>query len=158
MKWLFIYPEQRIASVNRLVIPAGTPVTFKITSATVMNSFFIPRLGSQIYAMSGMTTSLNLMADKPGTFNGLSAHYSGRGFPGMAFKTNAVPEQSFRQWVNQSRNSGPQLDNQHYADLLKDSVDVKPYTYRSVPPALFNAIVRYSGTRTAKIAIDGRER
>ena len=157
-KWLFIYPEQGVASVNRLVIPAGTPVTFKITSATVMNSFFIPRLGSQIYAMSGMTTSLNLMADRPGTFNGLSAHYSGRGFPGMAFKTEAIPAPQFREWIRRSKSTGPALDGQHYVDLMKDSVDVKPYTYRSVPASLFNAIVQNSGTENSKVAIDGRER
>jgi len=79
-KWLFIYPDQGVAAVNQLVIPAGTPVQFRLTSATVMNSFFVPQLGSQIYAMGGMITHLNLLADKPGEFPGFSANYSGAGF------------------------------------------------------------------------------
>ena len=84
-KWLFIYPEQDVASVNRLVVPAGTPVHFQLTSATVMNSFFVPQLGSQIYTMAGMATQLNLQADKPGTYPGLSAQFSGDGFSDMRF-------------------------------------------------------------------------
>src|SRR5208282_2731073 len=82
-KWLFIYPEEGIAAVNQLVIPAGTPVRFRLTSATVMNSFFVPQLGSQIYTMPGMTTHLNLLADRPGEFPGISANFSGDGFADM---------------------------------------------------------------------------
>ena len=88
-KWLFIYPNQRVASVNQLVIPAGVPVHFSLTSASVMNAFFIPQLGSMIYTMNGMTTQLNLQADAPGTFLGLSSHYSGDGFSGHAFRRAA---------------------------------------------------------------------
>ena len=90
-KWLFIYPDQGVAAVNQLVIPAGTPVQFPLTSATVMNSFFVPQLGSQIYTMGGMTTHLNLLADKPGEYRGFSANYSGDGFSEMRFVVKSVP-------------------------------------------------------------------
>src|SRR5207253_8731442 len=98
-KWLFIYPDQGIAAVNQLVIPAGTPVRFRITSATVMNSFFVPQLGSQIYAMAGMTTHLNLLADRPGEYRGLSANFSGDGFSDMQFIVQSVPIGAFDSWV-----------------------------------------------------------
>src|SRR5262249_44809260 len=84
-KWLFIYPDQQIAAVNQLVIPAGSVVNFRLTSATVMNSFFIPQLGSQIYTMGGMITHLNLLADEPGEYPGFSANFSGDGFSEMRF-------------------------------------------------------------------------
>jgi cytochrome o ubiquinol oxidase subunit 2 len=157
-KWLFIYPEQGIASVNRLVIPVGTPVSFRITSATVMNSFFVPRLGSQIYAMSGMTTRLNLQADQAGRYRGLSAHYSGKGFPGMAFPADAVTSAQFAGWVAGAKATGPLLDGRGYLALLEESEDVRPYTYRAVAPGLFDEVVRQSGTLSARGAIDGRER
>ncbi len=156
-KWLFIYPDQGVASINRLVVPAGTPVSFRITSATVMNSFFIPRLGGQIYAMSGMTTRLHLMADQPGRYRGLSAHYSGKGFPGMAFKADAVPRAQFAQWVQSTKGAGQPLDGPHFMQLMKDSENVKPYTYGAVMPKLFDRIVANSGTLTAKTAVNGRE-
>ncbi|HEX8484410.1 ubiquinol oxidase subunit II [Sphingomonas sp.] len=157
-KWLFIYPEQGVASVNRLVIPAGTPVSFRITSASVMNSFFVPRLGSQMYAMSGMTTRLNLMADQPGRYRGLSAHYSGKGFPGMAFFADAVTAQQFAGWAAGAKANGPVLDGRGYLALLEESENVKPFTYRAVGPGLFDEIVRQSGTLSARTASSGRER
>ncbi|WP_374942477.1 ubiquinol oxidase subunit II [Sphingomonas sp.] len=156
-KWLFIYPDQGVASINRLVIPVGTPVSFRITSATVMNSFFVPRLGSQIYAMSGMTTRLNLMADKPGRYRGLSAHYSGKGFPGMAFPADAVSPAQFAGWVAGAKAGGPVLDARGYLKLLDESENVKPYTYRTVAPGLFDEVVRQSGTLSAHKAVGGRE-
>src|SRR6267142_2668741 len=94
-KWLFIYPGQRVASVNQLVVPAGVPVHFSLTSASVMNAFFVPQLGSMIYTMNGMRTQLNLRADAPGTFLGLSSHYSGDGFSGMHFDVQALPPAQF---------------------------------------------------------------
>ena len=94
-KWLFIYPGQRVASVNQLVVPAGVPIHFSLTSASVMNVFFVPQLGSMIYTMNGMTTQLNLRADAPGTFLGLSSHYSGDGFSDMHFDVQAVPAEQF---------------------------------------------------------------
>ncbi len=94
-KWLFIYPEQGVASVNQLVVPAGVPVHFSLTSASVMNAFFVPQLGTMIYTMNGMTTQLNLQADQPGVFHGLSSQYSGDGFSGMAFEVRAVSSGDF---------------------------------------------------------------
>ena len=156
-KWLFIYPDQGIASVNRVVAPVGTPVAFQITSATVMNSLFVPQLGGQIYAMAGMETKLHLQADRPGSYQGLSAHYSGRGFPGMTFRMDAVSPQQFAGWIAGAKRSGPLLDRAGYLALLKDSENVAPYTYRAVAPGLFDAVVKDSGTLSAKRAKDGRQ-
>lgn len=156
-KWLFVYPDLGVASVNRLVIPAGTPVRFRITSATVMNSFLVPQLGSQIYAMSGMTTHLNLMADHPGTYRGLSAHYSGSGFAGMAFTVVSVAPADFAGWVAQTKTAGPVLDGRGFVALNRESMDVKPYTYRAVAPRLFEAVVHNAGTLSTKTAVDGRQ-
>jgi cytochrome o ubiquinol oxidase subunit II len=140
-KWLFIYPEQGVASVNQLTIPVGTPINFELTSSGVMNSFFIPQLGSQIYTMSGMVTRVYLQADHPGTYRGLSANYSGDGFADMRFKAEALPAENFAQWVNATRAAGPALDTQTYADLAKPSKAVVPFTYRSVAPNLFDEVV-----------------
>src|SRR6202045_2688432 len=120
-KWLFIYPDQAVAAVNQLVIPAGTPVHFRLTSATVMNSFFIPQLGSQIYTMGGMTTHLNLLADEPGEYPGFSANFSGDGFAEMQFIAKAVPAGDFNAWVTQVRGTGSALDDAGYAALAKPS-------------------------------------
>jgi cytochrome o ubiquinol oxidase subunit 2 len=140
-KWLFIYPDEGIASVNQLTIPAGIPIIFELTSASVMNSFFVPQLGSQIYTMSGMVTRLHLQADHPGTFRGLSAQYSGAGFSDMRFTVDAVPSDKFAQWVTVTRSAGPELDAQTYAALAKPSKAVAPFTYRAVALSLFNDIV-----------------
>jgi cytochrome o ubiquinol oxidase subunit 2 len=140
-KWLFIYPEQGIASVNHLVVPAGTPISFELTSSGVMNSFFVPQLGSQIYTMSGMVTHLQLQADHPGSYRGLSAQFSGDGFADMRFTVDAVPAQQFEQWVTTTRDGGPVLDAQTYAELAKPSEAVAPFTYRAVAPGLFNTIL-----------------
>jgi cytochrome o ubiquinol oxidase subunit 2 len=141
-KWLFIYPQQRVASVNRMVVPVGVPLDLKITSASVFNVFFVPQLGSQIYAMYGMTSRLNLQADRPGVYLGLSAHFSGDGFPGMHFDVDAVSPRAFSDWAAAAHASGPVLDEAAYRGLLKQSQDVSPYTYRSVPAGLFERIVR----------------
>jgi cytochrome o ubiquinol oxidase subunit 2 len=140
-KWLFIYPEQGIAAVNQLVIPVGTPVHFRLTSATVMNSFFVPQLGSQIYTMGGMTTHLNLLADAPGEYPGISAMFSGDGFSDMRFIAKAVPASDFNVWVARVRGTGPALDEAGYAQLAKPSIAVPPTTYRSVEPNLFERII-----------------
>jgi cytochrome o ubiquinol oxidase subunit 2 len=140
-KWLFIYPEQGIAAVNQLTIPVGTPVSFELTSSSVMNSFWVPQLGGQIYTMAGMTTRLHLQADHPGTYRGASANYSGEGFADMRFNVDAVPAEKFAQWVDTARSAGPVLDAQAYADLAKPSKAVAPFTYRSAAPGLFNGIV-----------------
>ncbi len=143
-KWLFIYPDEGIASVNRLVIPAGTPVHFTLTSASVMNSFFIPRLGSMIYTMNGMADQLNLMADRPGVYAGLSSHFSGDGFPGMHFAVDAVRPADFAAWIARVRSTGPSLDAASYTALEKQSLDVAPFTYAAAAPGLFHDIVNQS--------------
>jgi cytochrome o ubiquinol oxidase subunit 2 len=140
-KWLFIYPEQGVASMNYLVAPVGVPLHFRITSASVFNVFFVPRLGSEIYTMYGMTTQLNLQADRPGIYPGLSAQFSGDGFSDMAFDLRAVTAEEFSAWTAATGASGPMLDEAGYRNLLKQSQNVKPYTYRSVQPGLFDAIV-----------------
>ena len=139
-KWLFIYPEQGVASVNGLTIPAGRPIHFTLTSASVMNSFFVPQLGSQIYTMSGMASQLYLQADQPGTFAGLSTHLSGDGFADMTFAVQAVPPDQFDAWVAATR-AGPRLDAGSYAELAKQSAKVRPFTYGAADPALFGQIV-----------------
>jgi cytochrome o ubiquinol oxidase subunit II len=139
-KWLFIYPEQHIASVNRLVAPVGTPVHFRLTSASVMNVFFVPQLGSEIYAMYGMVTDLNLQADRSGTFHGLAAQVNGDGFSDMHFDTRAVSPEEFSEWVSAAQTSGPALDDAAYRLLLRQSSNIEPYTYHSVAPHLFEAI------------------
>ena len=140
-KWLFIYPDQGVASVNRLTIPVGTPVSLELTSSGVMNSFFVPQLGSQIYTMAGMTTHLHLQADYPGTYRGFSAQFSGEGFADMHFDADAVTGDKFAQWLESARSAGPGLDAQTYADLAKPSAAVAPFTYRSVAPGLFDSIL-----------------
>jgi cytochrome o ubiquinol oxidase subunit II len=141
-KWLFIYPQQNVASVNRMVVPVGVPLDLKITSASVFNVFFVPQLGSEIYAMYGMTSRLHLQADRPGVYLGLSAHFSGDGFPGMHFDAHAVSPREFADWAAAAHAAGPVLDEVAYRGLLKQSQDVSPYTYRSVSTGLFERVVR----------------
>jgi cytochrome o ubiquinol oxidase subunit 2 len=140
-KWLFIYPNQRIATVNQLVVPVGVPLHFSLTSASVMNAFFIPQLGSMIYTMNGMTTQLNLRADTAGTFLGLSSHYSGDGFSNMHFDVQAVPASQFAAWTEATSKTGPTLDAGSYATLARQSLNTTPFTFRSADPALFQEIV-----------------
>jgi cytochrome o ubiquinol oxidase subunit 2 len=140
-KWLFIYPDQGIATVNQLTIPVGAPVSFELTSSAVMNSFWVPQLAGQIYTMAGMVTRLHLQADHPGTYPGLSANFSGSGFADMRFAVDAVPTETFTQWVEAARSTGPVLDAQTYADLVKPSSAVAPLTYRAVAPDLFNDVL-----------------
>jgi cytochrome o ubiquinol oxidase subunit 2 len=140
-KWLFIYPEQGVASVNILMAPAGVPLHFQVTSASVFNVFFVPRLGSEIYSMYGMTTQLNLQADRPGVYPGLSAHFSGDGFSDMAFDLQAVTPAQFAAWISATSAAGPVLDEAAYRKLLRQSGNLKPYTYRKVQRDLFSDIV-----------------
>jgi cytochrome o ubiquinol oxidase subunit 2 len=140
-KWLFIYPTQGIASVNFIQVPAGVPLHFSITSASVFNVFFVPRLGSEIYSMNGMTTQLHLLADRPGVYPGLSAMFSGDGFPDMMFNVRAVTQPEFDAWVDATRATGPTLDSAAYHRLRRQSANVAPYTYRRVQSDLFAHIV-----------------
>jgi cytochrome o ubiquinol oxidase subunit 2 len=140
-KWLFIYPDQGIATVNQLTIPVGTPVSFELTSTGVMNSFFVPQLGGQIYTMAGMMTRLHVQADHPGPYPGLSAQFSGDGFADMHFNVEALSAEGFAQWVDATRKTGPVLDASTYTDLAKPSQAMTPFTYRSVAPNLFKGIL-----------------
>jgi cytochrome o ubiquinol oxidase subunit II len=154
-KWLFIYPDQGIAAVNQLVIPAGTPISFRLTSATVMNSFLVQQLGSQIYTMPGMMTHLNLMADEPGEFAGVSANFSGNGFAWMRFIVKATTAAEFDGWVEQTRGSGSALDAVSYAELAKPSQGVPPMTFRAVDPKLFERIVDQTAVSSDKQSASG---
>jgi cytochrome o ubiquinol oxidase subunit 2 len=140
-KWLFIYPTLGVASINHLEAPVGVPLHFEITSASVMNVFFVPRLGSQIYAMNGMTSQLNLMASQPGDFPGFSGFINGDGFADMHFDVQAVPAARFEAWAAQARATSPALDAAAYDGLRRQSANLKPITFRSVQPDLYNAIV-----------------
>ena len=140
-KWLFIYPEQNVAAINQLVVPAGTPVHFSLTSSGVWDSFFVPQLGSMIYTMQGMSTELNLMADREGTFHGLSTHFSGDGFSDMGFDVRAVPNAAFDDWIRTAQGNGAALDKPAYAELAKQSIADAPRTYRAVEPGLYQGIV-----------------
>ncbi len=143
-KWLFIYPEQGIATVNELVFPANVPVEYKITSESTMNSFFIPQLGSQIYSMAGMETKLHLIANEPGTFKGFSANYSGAGFTGMKFNAIATPTQAgFDKWVSdvKANSSANNLTHANYVELAKASENNSVAYYGKVDDGLFHTIV-----------------
>src|SRR6202047_1261080 len=135
-KWLFIYPDQGVASVNYLAIPVGRPVSFELTSSGVMNSFFGPQLGRQISTMAGMITHLHLQADQAGSYRGMSAQFSGEGFADMYFNVDAVAPEKFSEWVDTTHNIGLELNAPPYAELAKPSAAVVPFTYRSVPPGL----------------------
>lgn len=141
-KWLFIYPEQGIATVNELVFPANKPIAFKITSEGTMNSFFIPQLGSQIYSMAGMETKLHLIADEAGTYKGISSNYSGAGFTGMKFDAIATPtEGDFEAWVEKVKQEGGSLTSESYKTLAEPT-EYHPVTYfGTVSDGLFHEIV-----------------
>jgi cytochrome o ubiquinol oxidase subunit 2 len=140
-KWLFIYPDQKVATVNTLTVPAGVPLQFELTSASVMNVFFIPQLGSMIYTMNGMATRLNLRADAPGTFQGLSAHFSGDGFSDMHFDVHVVPSEQFSKWTQDNAATDGELDARGYEQLAGPSMNNPPAVYRLADPDLFHAIV-----------------
>src|SRR5262249_42811811 len=120
---------------------AGVPVPFSLTSASVMNMFFVPQLGTMIATMNGMVTQLHLAADKPGEFYGQSAQYSGGGFSDMNFTVRAVPQDAFAQRVASARQSGSALDRTSYLALYRQSRHVRPFTYRTVDAGVFTAVV-----------------
>ena len=142
-KWLFIYPDQNIATVNQITFPVNVPLSFKLTSDTVMTSFFIPQLGSQMYAMGGMQTRLHLLANKPGIYAGQNNQISGRGYVNMHFKAHAVSREEFQAWVQKVRQSKELLDLERYEQLAKPNAGYYPVTYFSaVKPDLFLDILR----------------
>ena len=145
-KWLFIYPDQGIASINQVVFPAGTEVDFRITSDSVMNVFFIPQLGSQIYSMSGMMTQVHLIAKNPGTYRGQSSNFSGPGFPGMYFNAVATDEAGFAAWVKTARASPGVLNDKTYQLLAGPNAYVPVSFYGHVKPGMFDDILAAHGS------------
>ena len=140
-KWLFIYPEQGIASVNHLVTPIDTPIRFKMTSSTVMNTFYIPTLAGMIYTMPGMQTELNAVLNKPGNYQGLSANFSGDGFSHMKFAYKGVSTAEFDAWVKEMKAGTAVLDRADYLVLEKPTAKEAVRHYAQVEPALFNRIL-----------------
>ena len=140
-RWIFIYPTQGIASVDRLTVPAGVPIHFRLTSTSVMNSFFIPQLGTQIYTMPGMTTQVNLLADHPGSYSGLSAQFSGEGFSDMRFEVVAVGATEFQSWVDTTHAAGGVLDRPTFEQLARPATDHAVRTFGEVATGLFDSIV-----------------
>ena len=140
-KWLFIYPAQKVASVNKLVVPVGTPVHLTLTSASVMNAFFVPQLGSMIYTMNGMADNLNLMGDAIGTYHGQSSHFSGDGFSDMHFDAQVVTAGEFSAWAEAGAKGSDVLDAGTYRTLAQQSIKVAPKMYRLGDNDLFDAIV-----------------
>jgi cytochrome o ubiquinol oxidase subunit 2 len=140
-KWLFIYPEQGIATVNELATPIDVPIRFKITASSVMNSFFIPALAGQIYAMPGMETQLNAVLNAPGEFDGFSANYSGAGFSHMRFKYHGMDVNDFDRWVAEAKSNGETLDRATYLQLEKPSEREPVRHFATVAPDLYSAIL-----------------
>ncbi|GKT24772.1 ubiquinol oxidase subunit II [Acidovorax sp. SUPP3334] len=140
-KWLFLYPEQGIATVNEIAAPIDRPIQFKITSSTVMNSFYIPALAGQIYAMPGMETKLHAVINAPGNFEGFSANYSGAGFSGMRFRFHGVDQTGFDQWVKQAKDAGGELGRDGYLQLEKPSERDSVRRWATVAPGLYDAIL-----------------
>lgn len=140
-KWLFIYPEERVASVNFVQLPLHTPIHFDITGDAPMNSLWIPRLGGQIYAMPKMKTELNLMADEAGDYKGVSANLSGVGFSGMTFITRASSEEDYHNWIEQAKNSPHILDRAEYEKLALPSQDNPVVFYQLKDDGLFDYVI-----------------
>ena len=140
-KWLFIYPEQGIATINELATPVDVPIRFKITASTVMNSFYIPALAGQIYAMPGMETQLNAVINKPGTFDGFSANFSGAGFSHMRFKYHGMDVADFDQWVKDAKKNGSTLDRAVYTELEQPSEREPVRHFGKVAPDLYHAVL-----------------
>jgi cytochrome o ubiquinol oxidase subunit 2 len=139
--WLFIYPEEHIAVTNELVFPVNVPVSFRLTSASVMTSFFIPQLGSQMYAMAGMQTKLNLMATETGIYDGHNMEYSGNGYNTMTFKAKAVAEDQYNEWLEKAKNSQHNMDMATYNEFSNPNINYPVTLFADVEPNLFNSIL-----------------
>lgn len=158
-KWLFIYPDLGIATVNELALPVHTPVSFTITSDAAMTSFFIPALGGQIYAMAGMQTKLHLIANETGEFRGIAANYNGEGFSDMHFSTLSTTPADFDAWVAKVKASGQTLDRPRYAELAKPTIGHRIEYFANVDQALFMSIVdKYEGMNKGKPPAKGEAR
>jgi cytochrome o ubiquinol oxidase subunit 2 len=150
-KWLFIYPDHDIATVNEIAFPVDTPVNFRITSSAMMNAFFIPQLGSMIYSMAGMETKLHLNATEAGTYAGISANYSGAGFSGMRFKAIATTNEGFQEWIEKARATNNPLTPQSYDALLKPSENVPVTFFSSAPAGMFDNIMHSTMSKIAGV-------
>ncbi len=139
--WLFIYPDYNVAVVNQVVFPVNTPLSFRITSASVMTSFFIPQLGSQMYAMAGMQTKLNLMASDTGVYEGHNQEYSGNGYVNMHFEARTITQEEFEAWMQKARQSDDTLSMARYQALIKPNVDYPVTIFSRVKPGLFDSIM-----------------
>jgi cytochrome o ubiquinol oxidase subunit 2 len=149
-KWLFIYPDFQVATLNQVMVPAGVPIEFELTSAHVMDAFWVPQLGGQVYTMPGMTTTINLLAEHPGDYAGLSSNFSGDGFSDMRFVVHAVPAAVFPDWLESAATRGEALDAGAYSQLTRTESDVSIKTYGRVERGLFERIERESmGTPAA---------
>lgn len=154
-RWLFIYPRQRIATMNFVEFPEKTPVNFQLTADAPMNSFWIPRLGGQMYAMAGMSTKTHFMVNKTGEFNGASAEISGSGFAGMKFIAKSVSNEDFKTWVDEAKNSTNHLDFKKFNDLSKPLADDKVVYYTVDDNDLYNKVVmKYMSPTKAPSHID----
>ncbi|WP_432715091.1 COX aromatic rich motif-containing protein [Sphingomonas faeni] len=140
-KWLFIYPEYGIATVNELAAPVDRPIRFQMTSSSVMNAFYIPALAGMIYTMPGMQTTLNAVINKPGNYEGFSSNYSGAGFSGMRFRFHGVSDAGFDAWINQVKQRGGGLNRASYLQLEKPSEKVPVRYYNAVAPDMFKLVV-----------------
>lgn len=155
-KWLFIYPDQNIAVVNQFVFPVKIPLSFKITSDTVMTSFFIPQLGSQIYAMGGMQTRLHLLANEPGDYTGQNQQFSGAGFPDMVFNAKATSQADFDTWVQKVKQSPEKLDIARFDELRKPGISADVIYFSSIDPGIFERIVnKYNPMTKNSKGMDG---
>jgi cytochrome o ubiquinol oxidase subunit 2 len=140
-KWLFIYPEQNIATLNYVQFPEKTPIRFELTADAPMNSFWIPQLGGQIYAMAGMSTHLNLEANESGSFRGSSSNISGDGFAGMKFTARATSDADFNKWLGTVRRSPLMLTAAQYDELARPSKDNPPLNYASSDKGLYDKVI-----------------
>ncbi|GAA0773222.1 ubiquinol oxidase subunit II [Roseibium denhamense] len=156
-KWLFLYPELGTASVNELAFPQDRPLSVEITSDTVMNSFMIPALGGQIYAMAGMRTELNLIADEPGVFAGRNTMFSGDGFPDQHFKAHAMTSDDFEVWKTKVGGASAALDAKTYLDLRKQSVANPVAYYSAYEPELFDLLLRKYAPITGPLESEAAE-
>lgn len=141
-KWLFIYPEQNIAVINEIAVPINTPLHFKITASSVMNSFYIPALAGQIYAMPGMQTELNAVINKSGKYDGFSANYSGHGFSDMRFKFYGLNNSNFNQWIKMIKSNNKTLEQINYRLLEKPSINNPVEYFSMIDSNLYRAIIK----------------
>ena len=154
-KWLFIYPDEHLATVNELDVPVGRPVHLDLTSATVMQSMLLPQLAGQIYAMAGMSTQLNFRADRPGVFSGENTQYNGKGFQDDKFKVVSQPPGAFKTWALGVRRTAPPFDGDAYRAVMARSVAPKPLLFSAPPPGLYRHILQAAGG-TAQPKLNGR--